>query len=162
MDDLVLVDEQGDLYPPPNALAVFLEGYGNEPQYDGSLVEVSAYLADQDMFECIATAPIYIDGKVAHRVGDTVYAYTRELRPINKGTQKYIKAVTEVAVEIFDPEVYDLRDLLSLIDINVKAESIAKWNGRQRDTVERYAAACVAQANDHRGVKVPPKPKELP
>lgn len=162
METIALVDEQGDLYPPANALAAFLEGYGGESHLDGVLVEVSAFTPHMDWFEVVATSPIYIDGKRYHDVGETLYAYVRELRPINKGTQKYIKAVSEVAVEIYDPEVYDIRDMLGLIDINVKAESIAKWDGKQRGLIERYAAAVHAQANDHRGVKVPPKPKELP
>lgn len=161
-DEVVVVDEEGDYYPPANALAAFLEGFGGEPEYDGQLVEVSAYLPDIQMFECHATSALNIAGKGAWSLGEVVYVYVRELRALNKGTQKYIQATTETAVEMYDVEVYDIRDMLSLIDINVKAESVAKWNGKQRGLITRYAAAIHAQANDHRGVKIPPKPPELP
>jgi hypothetical protein len=161
-DELAVVDEQGDYFPPATALAAFLEGFGNESQYDGTLVEVQAYLSDQDMFEVLPVDYVFINGATVHRPHETLYAYARELRPVNKHTQDYVKAVTEVAVEVYDVEVYDLRDMLSLIDINVKAESVAKWDGMQRGKIRLYAAACIAVANDHRGVKVPPKPKELP
>ena len=50
MDDLVVVDEQGDLYPPSRALAAFLEDVGGTFEYDGILVEVSAYLPDTEFF----------------------------------------------------------------------------------------------------------------
>ncbi len=159
-EETFLVDEEGDYYPPATALAAFLEGYGGDSDLDGTLVEVSAFTPHMNWFEVIATSPIYVNGLRAHDTGEVILAYSDELRPINKHTQKYIKATTEVAVEIFDKEAYDIRDMLSLIDIHVTAESVAKWDGRQRGKIEAYAAACIAAANDH-PVKIPPKPPEL-
>jgi hypothetical protein len=161
VDKPVLVDEQGDYWPPPTALAAFLEGYGGSPDYDGLLVEVSAFLPEQNMFETASITYYWVDGKSVAVPGEVLYVYAHELRPINKGTQAYIKAVTEVAVEMYDVDVYDLRDALAQIDINVKASSVASWDGRQRGRVEAYVLAVLAQSV-HPNINLPSKPSELP
>lgn len=139
--DHIAVDEQGDWFPPGAALAAFLVGWANEPELDGTLVEVGAFLPEHDVFEVLPLNTVFIGGVPQFPAQEPLFAYARELRPINKATQKYIAGVTETKVEMYDMDVYDLRDKLDGIGIAVTAESIAKWSGAQRSKVWIYAVA---------------------
>jgi hypothetical protein len=148
----VPVDEQGDFYPPATALAAFLHGFTNEPQFDGTLVEVGAYLVEEMLFEVVPVSKVLANGRVIYSHGETIFAYGRELRPINGYTQQYLADATEVQAQVYEMDIYDLRDKLSGIGINATAESIATWSGVQRAKVWVYASAVADGDSD---VKMP-------
>jgi hypothetical protein len=153
----VVLDEQGDYFPAASALCAFLHEFAGEPQYDGTMVEVSAYLAPEFLFEVIALTPIVISGQIAHRVGEVLYAFARELKPLNAHTQAYINLTSEVQVEIYETDAYDLRDKLADIDVFVTVEAVSKWDSAQRTRIWIYADA-VKNNPSLRPVKTP---KEL-
>lgn len=151
--DFVVVDEQGDFYPPGTALAAFLEGFTNEPQFDGTLVEVGAYLADEMLFEVLPVNRVLHNGDLIYGAGETIFVYVRELRPVNVHTQKYIEAATAVKAEMYEMDVYDLRDRLAEVGINVTAEAIATWTGAQRSKIWIYATT----VGDDKKLVMPPE-----
>ncbi len=157
MNELAVFDEEGEAWPPPLALAAFLENYASEVEYNGVLVEVGPYLSQFDMFEVLPVSDVVVRGRIMHRAGEILYTYPRELRPLNVLTKEYVAAVTEAKVEVYDMEVYDLRDLLSQIGISITAESVAAWTMSQRVRVQQYARAVVEQPDS-----TPVKPAELP
>lgn len=151
----LILDAEGDLWPPPHALAAFVDNYGGSPAatVNGALVEVGAYLPEHYLFE---TYVVNKQGPI--NAGEVLLCAPAELKPLNDYTTEYIASAVEARIPVYADEVYDLRDRLDEIGVAATAESINDWTAVQRANVEAYIR--IACGGGPKPPK-PPKPKEL-
>lgn len=152
------VDEQGAPWPPPECPVARVRSYGGDDldPLNGSLVSLGPYLAEHGLFEtylCESVGNIGVAGP-----DRLVLCKPGELDLLNDAACAHAAFFLDARVEFYEDEVYDLRDLLSGVGVQVKAESVSGWGPAERELVRRYALATRDLPESRR----PPKPEVLP
>lgn len=132
---------------PAGALVAVINVYGGDQHSieNGTTVEVSGYHPHVGYFECYQ-----ID-----REHSMILCKRAELDAQNQFTEAYLDNCVEVAVEMYEDEVYELRDALDKLGIAVKAQSIDVWDDNQRRVIWSWINAIAS------GAIYTAKPKEL-
>lgn len=110
------VDLQGEPWPPPDALLAEVVQHPDDDLV-GLQVELEGLAGE------------FIRGR--DRRGHVRFYYQTELRPLTPAAQLHLEGLCVGDVRQYPDTVYDLRDRLVVLGVNVTAASIASWTPEQ-------------------------------
>lgn len=144
------MDVEREPFPPGDLTVFVIKNYGGDPDslLNGHLATLCGYDFSLDMFI------------VETDTNQTLICGRNELVCDN---QLRATIWLDSFKEAFSPtnDVQCTHDILLLVGKDIPYSVITSWSQETRNKIEKWAASCVAQANDHAGVVVPPTPPEV-
>lgn len=152
------LDEQGESYPNELAICARIVNYGGLEQspLNGVEVELGPFSKENGWFATVLTKSVG-DGRWKLLAGEVAYCSPNELEPLNKLSAAFIELWVGGDITFYSDAVYDLRDALAAVGVNVTAEALSLWTPVETETIWNWIR------NMDGPLHMPMvKPKELP